>query len=107
PKICFIGSLVTLNCLCVHGCVILLRGNCPMFWYSYGGRCYKYVATSMTWGDAELHCVSQNANLVSVHSLKEDNLVKMLIRNFDPAEAPTWIGLSDTFLRHQKMFLGQ
>uniref|UniRef100_A0A8C7ZTR9 C-type lectin domain-containing protein n=1 Tax=Oryzias sinensis TaxID=183150 RepID=A0A8C7ZTR9_9TELE len=73
----------------------LLRGNCPMFWYSYGGRCYKYVATSMTWGDAELHCVSQNANLVSVHSLKEDNLVKMLIRNFDPAESPTWIGLSD------------
>uniref|UniRef100_H2LFZ0 C-type lectin domain-containing protein n=2 Tax=Oryzias latipes TaxID=8090 RepID=H2LFZ0_ORYLA len=73
----------------------LLRGNCPMFWYSYGDRCYKYVATPMTWGNAELHCVSQNANLVSVHSVEEEAFVKMLIQNFDPAEAPTWIGLSD------------
>uniref|UniRef100_A0A3P9JZL0 C-type lectin domain-containing protein n=1 Tax=Oryzias latipes TaxID=8090 RepID=A0A3P9JZL0_ORYLA len=73
----------------------LLRGNCPMFWYSYGDRCYKYVATPMTWGNAELHCVSQNANLVSVHSVEEEAFVKMLIQNFDPAEAPNWIGLSD------------
>ena len=25
----------------------LQRGNCPMFWYSYNDRCYKYVATGM------------------------------------------------------------
>ncbi|XP_024116219.1 lactose-binding lectin l-2-like [Oryzias melastigma] len=73
----------------------LLRGNCPPFWYCYGNRCYKYVATPMIWGDAELHCVSQDANLVSVQSHEEEAFVKMLIRNFDPAEADTWIGLSD------------
>ena len=22
----------------------LQRGNCPMFWYSFNERCYKYVA---------------------------------------------------------------
>ncbi|KAF6717540.1 Galactose-specific lectin nattectin [Oryzias melastigma] len=73
----------------------LLRGNCPPFWYSYGNRCYKYVATPMIWGDAELHCVSQGANLVSVQSNEEEAFIKTLIRNFDPAQADTWIGLSD------------
>ncbi|XP_024116211.2 galactose-specific lectin nattectin [Oryzias melastigma] len=73
----------------------LLRGDCPPFWYSYGNRCYKYIATPMTWGDAELHCVSQDANLVSVQSHEEDTFVHTLIRNFDPKEASTWIGLSD------------
>ncbi|XP_068558645.1 lactose-binding lectin l-2-like [Cebidichthys violaceus] len=73
----------------------LQRGNCPMFWYSFNNRCYKYVATRMAWADAELHCVSQRANLVSIHSQEEQNFVKTLIKNFDPAEGYTWFGLSD------------
>ncbi|XP_032437382.1 lactose-binding lectin l-2-like [Xiphophorus hellerii] len=73
----------------------LQRGGCPPFWYSFNGRCYKYVATLMTWADAEQHCVNQGANLVSIHSLAEENFVKMLIRNFDPAQGANWIGLSD------------
>ncbi|XP_039676874.1 lactose-binding lectin l-2-like [Perca fluviatilis] len=75
--------------------VKLQRGNCPMFWFSFNDRCYKYVATRMTWADAELHCVSEGANLVSIHSLDEQNFVKYLIKNFDPAEGYTWFGLSD------------
>ncbi|XP_018559191.1 lactose-binding lectin l-2-like [Lates calcarifer] len=76
--------------------VKLQRGNCPMFWFSFNGRCYKYVSTRLTWADAELYCVSQRANLVSIHSLQEQNFVKNLIKNFDHAEGRTWIGLSDT-----------
>uniref|UniRef100_A0A3B4F006 C-type lectin domain-containing protein n=1 Tax=Pundamilia nyererei TaxID=303518 RepID=A0A3B4F006_9CICH len=75
--------------------VKLLRGNCPMFWYSFNGRCYKYVATHMTWADAELYCVSEKANLVSIYSEEEEEFVKSLIKNFDHAEGRTWIGLSD------------
>ncbi|XP_061597876.1 galactose-specific lectin nattectin-like [Cololabis saira] len=75
--------------------VELLRGGCPMFWFSFNGRCYKYVATPMTWADAEFHCLEQGANLVSIHSLEENNFVKMLIGNFDHAERWTWIGLTD------------
>ncbi|XP_014263436.2 lactose-binding lectin l-2 [Maylandia zebra] len=75
--------------------VKLLRGNCPMFWYSFNGRCYKYVATQMTWADAELYCVSEKANLVSIYSEEEEEFVKSLIKNFDHAEGRTWIGLSD------------
>ncbi|XP_035860995.1 lactose-binding lectin l-2-like [Sander lucioperca] len=75
--------------------VELLRGNCPLFWFSFNGRCYKYVATHLTWADAELHCVSEGGNLVSIHSLEEENFIKSLIKNFDHAQGFTWIGLSD------------
>ncbi|XP_030003832.1 galactose-specific lectin nattectin-like [Sphaeramia orbicularis] len=77
------------------GEVKLQRGNCPQFWFSFDGRCYKYVATHATWADAELYCVSQRANLVSIHSHAESNFVKGLIENYDHSEGPTWIGLSD------------
>ncbi|XP_060948562.1 lactose-binding lectin l-2-like [Limanda limanda] len=70
-------------------------GNCPMFWSSFNSRCYKYVATQMTWANAERNCVSQGANLVSIHSLDEENFVKTLIKKFDPARGWTWNGLSD------------
>ncbi|XP_033492416.1 type-2 ice-structuring protein-like [Epinephelus lanceolatus] len=75
--------------------VKLQRGNCPMFWYSFNGRCYKYIATDMTWADAEFHCLSEGANLVSIHSLDEHNFVRSLIQNFDPSQGRTWYGLSD------------
>nr|BAF34211.1 serum lectin isoform 4 [Verasper variegatus] len=73
----------------------LQRGNCPMFWFSFNNRCYKYVATQMNWADAELHCVSEGANLVSIHSLDEENFVKDLIKSTDQTEGRTWIGLID------------
>uniref|UniRef100_A0A3Q3M1C0 C-type lectin domain-containing protein n=1 Tax=Mastacembelus armatus TaxID=205130 RepID=A0A3Q3M1C0_9TELE len=76
-------------------CSEILYMCCPMFWYSFNERCYKYVATHMTWADAELYCVSQRANLVSIHSQNEQSFVKALIKNFDPAQRTTWIGLSD------------
>uniref|UniRef100_A0A8C6SID7 C-type lectin domain-containing protein n=1 Tax=Neogobius melanostomus TaxID=47308 RepID=A0A8C6SID7_9GOBI len=76
--------------------VKLVRGGCPPFWFSFKGRCYKYVSSHLTWADAELYCVSERANLVSIHSLEEHNFVKSLIQNFDHRQGLTWIGLSDT-----------
>ncbi|XP_029976704.1 ladderlectin-like [Salarias fasciatus] len=73
----------------------LQRGGCPLFWFSFNGRCYRYVATHQTWIDAERHCVSLGANLVSIHSREEQNFVESLIQNFDPAQGHTWIGLTD------------
>uniref|UniRef100_A0A3B4ZP06 C-type lectin domain-containing protein n=1 Tax=Stegastes partitus TaxID=144197 RepID=A0A3B4ZP06_9TELE len=73
------------------------RGSCPMFWYSFNGRCYKYLASPMSWADAQLHCMSLRANLVSIHSQQEQNFVNSLIRNFDPAVRFTWIGLNDIY----------
>ncbi|XP_037650482.1 lactose-binding lectin l-2-like [Sebastes umbrosus] len=75
--------------------VQLQRASCPTFWESFNNCCYKYVASVMNWADAELYCVSEGANLVSIRSLDEETFVKSLIKNFDPAERPTWTGLSD------------
>ncbi|XP_013881531.1 C-type lectin domain family 19 member A, partial [Austrofundulus limnaeus] len=69
--------------------------SCPIYWFNYNSRCYKYISTPMTWADAELHCVSLNANLVSIHSLEEHTFVNSLIKSFDPAQALTWNGLTD------------
>uniref|UniRef100_A0A3P9BJG9 C-type lectin domain-containing protein n=1 Tax=Maylandia zebra TaxID=106582 RepID=A0A3P9BJG9_9CICH len=74
---------------------INLHGNCPTYWWSFNGRCYKYVATPKSWSDAEFYCLSQGAHLVSIHNMEEENFVRSLIRNFDPAQRASWIGLSD------------
>ncbi|XP_038144840.1 lactose-binding lectin l-2-like [Cyprinodon tularosa] len=73
----------------------LVRAGCPMFWFSFKGRCYKYFGSRVTWGEAELLCVSEGANLVSIHNLEEHNFVNFLVKNFDPTQTYTWIGLTD------------
>ncbi|XP_033972235.1 ladderlectin-like [Trematomus bernacchii] len=71
------------------------QDTCPSYWFSFNGRCYKYFNTETTWADAELYCVSQGGNLVSIHSRAEENFVQFLIKRSDPAEGLTWIGLHD------------
>ncbi|KAK0150214.1 Ladderlectin [Merluccius polli] len=71
------------------------QGSCPMFWYSHDGRCYKYVSTRMTWADAELHCLTLDANLVSIHNDNENEFIFRLIQNFNPGQEYHWIGFSD------------
>lgn len=73
--------------------VKLTRGNCPLFWFHFNGSCYKYVVKKLTWAKAELNCVSQAANLVSIQSLQENTFVMALIKNFEGQH--TWIGLAD------------
>ena len=68
-----------------------------MFWFSYNGRCYKYMSSRLSWAEAEFNCVSQGANLVSIHSQGESDFVQMLIRNFDTTLHYTWIGLQDLY----------
>ncbi|CAI5690475.1 unnamed protein product [Oreochromis niloticus] len=82
----------------------LLRGNCPPFWWYFNNRCYKYVATPMSWANAEFHCLSQGANLVSIHTSDEESFVRSLIGNSDPTQAPTWIGLSDIHMEGRWMW---
>ncbi|XP_053537533.1 lactose-binding lectin l-2 [Ictalurus punctatus] len=48
----------------------------------------------MDWASAEKHCLDLDAHLVSIHSEKEYQRVKALIRAHDYQENPTWIGLS-------------
>uniref|UniRef100_A0A8C6SI60 C-type lectin domain-containing protein n=1 Tax=Neogobius melanostomus TaxID=47308 RepID=A0A8C6SI60_9GOBI len=95
-SICLDGSIGSFISRSDNSANTLERGSCPPFWFSFDGRCYKYVSSPLTWVDAELYCVAEQANLVSIHSMKEHKFVKSLIENFDHRQGLTWIGLSDT-----------
>ncbi|XP_029977032.1 ladderlectin-like [Salarias fasciatus] len=82
----------------------LQRGGCPPFWFNFNGRCFRYFSTGVRWAEAELHCVSLEANLVSIHSVEEHNFVNTLIQNFDPAQGFTWIGLTDLHMNSRWMW---
>ena len=41
----------------------------------YGQGCYMLVREELTWEEAELSCQRQGANLVSIHSLNEQNYI--------------------------------
>ncbi|KAB5579042.1 hypothetical protein PHYPO_G00190160 [Pangasianodon hypophthalmus] len=71
-----------------------LDSRCPDGWVKFGGRCFKYQATSMDWASAEKYCLNIGANLISIHNEGEYQQVKSIIRAQDPQEKPTWIGLS-------------
>ena len=75
--------------------VKLERGSCPLFWFSFGTDCYHYVASQLSWAEAELNCLSLDANLVSIHSSNEMSFIATLIKSFDPTIGNHWIGFSD------------
>uniref|UniRef100_A0A3B1J1K5 C-type lectin domain-containing protein n=2 Tax=Astyanax mexicanus TaxID=7994 RepID=A0A3B1J1K5_ASTMX len=68
---------------------------CPDGWVTYSGRCFKYFNNTFDWISAEDHCLSLDANLVSIHNENEYQMVKALIRDKDPKDKyAVWIGLS-------------
>merc|ERR1712212_1023039 len=107
-----VPQLLCLLCLMALGTVHaspsaeikLERGNCPMFWYSFNGRCFNYVPTRMSWSAAEDNCQSQDAHLASIHSDEEHDFIQALIQNFDPSQLHTWIGLNELYVEGRWMW---
>ncbi|KAJ0054980.1 hypothetical protein NL108_008692 [Boleophthalmus pectinirostris] len=75
--------------------VKLEHGDCPMFWFSFNSRCYKYVIAHVTWADVELYCVSQIFNRASIHTMEVNKFIQTMIQSYCPMQNNTWIGLSD------------
>ncbi|XP_036453454.1 lactose-binding lectin l-2-like isoform X2 [Colossoma macropomum] len=69
--------------------------NCPYGWVKFDGRCFNYFSIAVDWASAEAYCLTQGANLVSIHSENEYQMVKALVRAHDLKENPTWLGLSN------------
>ncbi|XP_078543369.1 lectin-like [Lissotriton helveticus] len=92
----------------VVGKIILL---CAMFSYSAGqdifpsgwaagfSSYYKYIPTSKTWVEAELHCQSLTAgsHLASVHSPEENDFIQRLVLTSAKGNPQVWIGGSDCY----------
>ncbi|XP_036453654.1 lactose-binding lectin l-2-like [Colossoma macropomum] len=68
--------------------------RCPAGWVRHEQRCFIYFPQALDWASAEAQCLTRGANLVSIHNENEYQLVKALIRAYDPKEDPTWLGLN-------------
>merc|ERR1719210_886085 len=51
---------------------------CPADWSQFGGRCYKFVKETKVWSEARDDCLSQQADLASIHSSEENQFVNEL-----------------------------
>ncbi|XP_065326265.1 ladderlectin-like [Pelmatolapia mariae] len=77
-------------------CYVLKKSSsCPRGWTEYNNQCYFYVSTPLAWGDAQKNCQSMSANLASVQSLTEYQLIQRVIFDGSRANGRTWIGGSD------------
>nr|XP_024657134.1 ladderlectin-like [Maylandia zebra] len=76
-------------------CYVPKKPSCPAGWTEYNNKCYFYVSTPLPWGDAQRNCQSMSANLASVQSLGEYQLIQRVISDGSRANGRTWIGGSD------------
>ena len=51
---------------------------CPMGWLGYGGHCYRYFTYKKNFNDARNHCLNLDADLVSIHSSIENDIINGL-----------------------------
>ncbi|XP_042869527.1 macrophage mannose receptor 1-like isoform X1 [Penaeus japonicus] len=67
-------------------------GTCPDGrWLNLGGGyCYLVVESAKPWNEANMRCVQENADLTSIHSQQEMDLITMATHKF---RDPLWIGL--------------
>ncbi|XP_035985144.1 type-2 ice-structuring protein [Fundulus heteroclitus] len=68
---------------------------CSSGWTRFNGRCFRYIATPMSWSRAEKNCRSMNANLASVQNIGEYYKIQRLIFMRSNKYTETWIGGSD------------
>ncbi|KAL4007825.1 hypothetical protein ACER0C_001677 [Sarotherodon galilaeus] len=66
--------------------------SCPCGWTEYYDQRFFYVSEALAWVDAQRKCESMNANLASVHSLEEYQLLQRVIFDATKASERTWIG---------------
>jgi len=69
------------------GCSVRGNRNCPDGWKQFQNSCYKLLKERLTWEQASKECMKSSANLASVHSEGENNMLwSNLVRD------STWLG---------------
>merc|ERR1712029_229334 len=65
----------------------LVDSTCPAGWSESGGNCYKYFDNSVKWDDARKRCLSEEADLASIHSEEENDFLREITGN-----THAWVG---------------
>lgn len=63
---------------------------CPLHWVEHEGSCYWFSQSGKSWPDADKYCQLENAHLVVVNSMAEQNFLQGQLSNM-----VTWMGLTD------------
>uniref|UniRef100_A0A4W6CA73 C-type lectin domain-containing protein n=1 Tax=Lates calcarifer TaxID=8187 RepID=A0A4W6CA73_LATCA len=74
---------------------LYLSTSCPNHWTEISGRCFRYVANRLNWGNAEKNCIGMGAHLASVHSANEYQDIQKMIVVANGGFGRTWLGGSD------------
>uniref|UniRef100_A0A8C2KD52 Phospholipase A2 receptor 1 n=1 Tax=Cyprinus carpio TaxID=7962 RepID=A0A8C2KD52_CYPCA len=64
---------------------------CPGGWLDHNGFCYRYLDEKSSWDGSSSACKALQAELVSVHSLCQQELLLKLLSN--GSDSKVWIGL--------------
>ena len=76
----------------VEAQVAAVESSCPLDWYTYGSRCFKFVSIPQSWADSEQHCLALGGNLASVHSPLEYQFMQALTKDTNGHLPDTWLG---------------
>ncbi|XP_071126788.1 uncharacterized protein [Mytilus edulis] len=70
------------------------NGQCPgPGWISYGPKCYRfYYKTSVSYLDATLNCSRQQASMVSLHSMDQNNFLISTLKSYTVQSEGLWLG---------------
>ncbi|XP_074538583.1 galactose-specific lectin nattectin-like [Halichoeres trimaculatus] len=65
---------------------------CPAGWTQFESHCYLFQHSAMAWADAEKHCTTLGANLVSLHSKEQHAFLQNTLRNMAGKLVNIWVG---------------
>ncbi|XP_033899686.3 secretory phospholipase A2 receptor isoform X1 [Acipenser ruthenus] len=68
---------------------------CSPGWFPHNKFCYKLQSQEQSWKDSLTVCRSSNADLISVHSLADVELLLTLFQNVSETVSGAWIGLTN------------
>ncbi|XP_054627640.1 secretory phospholipase A2 receptor isoform X2 [Dunckerocampus dactyliophorus] len=68
---------------------------CDKDWLPHNGYCYRVLSEvdAGSWEESSQACISHRANLTSLHSLSEVEMLLSLLANFSGDSSGVWIGL--------------
>ncbi|PFX30431.1 Macrophage mannose receptor 1 [Stylophora pistillata] len=75
-------------------------GSCKVGWKDFGQYCYQFNLDKKTWASAQISCVNQQAELVSIHSPVEQAHIS-LETGPHGVDSPAWIGLHDQIVESE------
>lgn len=97
-------GLMTISYLCLIVVImghsgIHVNGECPLPFVSppTGNSCYYFgFATTRTWNEARVRCLSMDADLLKIDASEEQDLIMNILKKKDnelPGVQEWWVGL--------------